>query len=140
VKDLEDIAKGLDWRSFEELVFNLLSSFGFQVKKNLVIKKPRREIDLIAEKEKYLLAVDCKSWKRRIYSSRFYKVVEAQIDRSKILSKIYKNKEVYPVILSIYEIELKIIKGVPIVPISKLKGFLMEFDGYKDQLISFKSS
>ncbi len=138
---LEDVVKELDWEDFEEFSSNLMRKLDFKVRKRFILRKPKREIDLIAEKENYVLAIDCKSWKKAPYLSRFVKAIEDQRERCERLSKEanFKEKRIFPIILSLYEAEVNLVKGVPLVPLYKLRSFLLEFEGYTDKLLSFKS-
>ena len=44
---IEEVSECLDWRDFEGLVCHVLLENGFSVEKNVILTKPRMEIDVI---------------------------------------------------------------------------------------------
>ena len=46
-RPIDEISIALDWRDFEGLTAEILSSKGFAVIKNLMLTKPRMEIDVV---------------------------------------------------------------------------------------------
>ena len=47
---IEDVSEFLNWKDFESLVSHVLEENGFQVHKNLILTKPRMEIDVVGIK------------------------------------------------------------------------------------------
>ena len=65
--DVEELAKGLDWRSFERLTAMMFESLGYSTLTNLRIR--RKELDVVAYNDTYAFAADCKHWKRMSISA-----------------------------------------------------------------------
>ena len=61
---IEDVSEFLSWQDFEELVSRILDENGFQVQKNLMLTKPRMEIDVVGIKLGIAILIDCKHWKK----------------------------------------------------------------------------
>ena len=66
---IDDISIALDWRDFEGLTAEILSSKDFAVIKNMILTKPRMEIDVIGIRLGIAILIDCKHWKRYSTSS-----------------------------------------------------------------------
>ncbi|MFQ5440966.1 MAG: hypothetical protein ACE5DL_05830, partial [Nitrosopumilaceae archaeon] len=64
---LDEIAISLDWKDFEGLTAEILAAKNFATIKNLILTKPRMEIDVIGIRLGVAMLIDCKHWKR--YSS-----------------------------------------------------------------------
>ena len=64
---IDEISESLDWRDFEGLTGEILSSKNFAVLKNMMLTKPRMEIDVVGIRLGVAMLIDCKHWKR--YSS-----------------------------------------------------------------------
>ncbi len=61
-QDSEKVAALLEWNEFEDLCAKLLSSAGYGVQRNVVLTKPRKQIDLLATSSLLSLSVDCKHY------------------------------------------------------------------------------
>jgi hypothetical protein len=48
--DVEDVSEYLNWKDFESLTGIILEEKNFEVTKNLILTKPRMEIDVIGKK------------------------------------------------------------------------------------------
>ena len=79
---LDEISVALDWRDFEGLTAEILSSKNFAVIKNLMLTKPRMEIDVVGIRLGIAILIDCKHWKR-YNSSSLTSAVNKQIERTK---------------------------------------------------------
>ena len=66
---IDEISVALDWKDFEGLTAEILSSKHFGVIKNLIMTKPRMEIDVIGIRLGIAILIDCKHWKRYNTSS-----------------------------------------------------------------------
>ena len=64
---LDEISIMINWKDFEGLVAEILYSKNFAIIKNLILTKPRMEIDVIGIRLGVAMLIDCKHWKR--YSS-----------------------------------------------------------------------
>ncbi len=136
---IDEVSKQIEWRDFENIVSEILSADGYTVRRNFRLKKPRLEIDVLAFKNNICLAIDCKHWRRTVGASTMKKLVDRQIKRAENLAKSGEGFEgplhhIYPVIATLYEEDVLMIDRVPIVPITKLTGFLREFEGYLGNL------
>ena len=79
---IDDISCQMNWQDFECLVAEILESKNFVTRKNIVLKKPRRQIDVVGSRLGVTMIIDCKHWKR-YSSSALRNVVKNQIERSK---------------------------------------------------------
>ncbi|RMW36873.1 MAG: hypothetical protein EA447_07550, partial [Nitrosopumilus sp.] len=79
---IDEIAIALDWKDFEGLTAEILSSKNFAVMKNMILTKPRMEIDVVGIRLGVAILIDCKHWKRYSMSS-LSSVVKKQIERTR---------------------------------------------------------
>ena len=124
---IEDVSEYLTWRDFEALTGIILEENGFDVTKNLVLTKPRMEIDVIGKKMNLALLIDCKHWKT-MSKSALDEIVKKQIERVK---RYVADEDItaLPVIVTLHQEGTQLVENVPIVPIMKLPSFLDEFVG-----------
>ncbi len=133
---IEDVSEYLTWRDFEAITGIILEENDFDVTKNLVLTKPRMEIDVIGKKMNLALLIDCKHWKN-MTKSALDEIVKKQIERV----KRYVADEgitALPVIVTLHQEGIQLVDNVPIVPIMKLTSFLDEFVGNLDSLKSIE--
>jgi len=128
---VEDVSEYLTWRDFESLTGLILEQKDFEVTKNLILTKPRMEIDLIGKKMNIALLIDCKHWKN-MSKSALDEIVKKQIERVKRYVSD-ENISALPVIVTLHQ-EIQFVGNVPIVPIMKLSSFLDEFVGNLNSL------
>ena len=124
---IEDVSEYLTWRDFEAITGIILEENGFDVTKNLVLTKPRMEIDVIGKKMNLALLIDCKHWKT-MSKSALDEIVKKQIERVK---RYVADEDItaLPVIVTLHQEGTQLVENVPIVPIMKLPSFLDEFVG-----------
>ena len=134
--DVEDVSEYLNWKDFESLTGIILETKDFEVTKNLILTKPRMEIDVIGRKMDIALLIDCKHWKN-MSKSALYEIVQKQIERVKRFVSV-ENMSALPVIVTLHQETIQFIGNVPIVPIMKLSSFLDEFVGNLDSLKSIE--
>ncbi len=79
---IEDVSEFLTWQNFEELVSRILDQNGFHVQRNLILTKPRMEIDVVGVKLGISILIDCKHWKSMTQSA-LNEIVNKQINRVK---------------------------------------------------------
>ena len=132
--DLEDVSEYLNWKDFESLTGVILEEKDFEVTKNLILTKPRMEIDVIGKKMDIALLIDCKHWKN-MSKSALDEIVKKQIERVKHFVST-ENMSALPVIVTLHQESIQFVGNVPIVPIMKLSSFLDEFAGNLDSLKS----
>ena len=130
---IEEISTHLNWRDFEGIVAEILQSKDFSIIKNLVLKKPRMEIDVIGVNHGIALLIDCKHWKRLSQSS-LREIVKKQVERVKHYVAKTKGTTAVPAIVTLYQEELSFIDKVPIIPILQFSSFVDEFYGNLDKL------
>tara|TARA_B100001750_G_scaffold205311_1_gene182286 strand:- start:648 stop:1277 length:630 start_codon:yes stop_codon:yes gene_type:complete len=133
---IEDVSEYLNWKDFESLTGLILEEKDFDVTKNLILTKPRMEIDVIGRKMEIALLIDCKHWKN-MSKSTLDEIVKKQIERVKHFVSI-ENMPALPVIVTLHQETIQFIGNVPIVPIMKLSSFLDEFLGNLDSLKSIE--
>ena len=135
---VEDVSEFLTWRDFESLTAVILEENDFDVTKNLILTKPRMEIDVIGKKMNIALLIDCKHWKN-MTKSALDEIVRKQIERVKRFVSI-ENMPALPVIVTLHQEKIQFVGNVPIVPIIKLPSFLDEFIGNSEQLSTMKKN
>lgn len=138
--DPEELLEGLDWRFFEEFAYRVLERLGYKVLRNYRFKlgKHRFEVDVIAWRDNIMLAVECKYW-RRIGVSKLKLIARKNIEKSEELAKIVERElgfrgEIYPVVLTLKSEPIRVFEGCGIVPVFKLRDFLVEFHNYVNLL------
>ena len=130
---LDEISILLDWKDFEGLVAEILFSKNFAIIKNLILTKPRMEIDVIGIRLGVAMLIDCKHWKR-YSSSTLSAAVKKQIARTKHYILKTPGAIAVPVIVTLYQDKIDFIDRVPIVPIFQFSSFIDEFYGNLDQM------
>ena len=130
---IEEVSEWLDWRDFEGLVSQILLENGFQVEKNVILTKPRMEIDVIGVKLNVVILIDCKHWKR-MSSSALNEIVRKQINRVKRYAYEISDVVTVPVIVTLHQEQISFINKVPIVPIMQISSFLDELYGNLEQV------
>ena len=147
-RDVQQVSRLLAWQEFEEFVETALDQSGFRSVRHVVFKSKvgRREIDVLAWSDLWILAVDCKHWSGALVHSRMKSAAEAQVERTRALAErpeIMQRHGVpridlplLPVILTLGEPRDKIISGVPIVAVAKFSSFLQEASPYTDGIFT----
>ncbi len=130
---LDEISTMLNWKDFEGLVAEILYSKNFVIIKNLILTKPRMEIDVIGIRLGIAMLIDCKHWKR-YSSSMLSSAVKKQIARTKHYILKTSGAIAVPVIVTLYHDKIDFIDKVPIVPIFQFSSFVDEFYGNLDQM------
>jgi len=130
---IEEVSTYLNWRDFEGIVAEILQSKDFSVIKNLILKKPRMEIDVIGVNHGIALLIDCKHWKRLSQSS-LKEIVKKQVERVKHYVAKTKGVIAVPAIVTLYQEEISFIDKVPIIPILQFSSFVDEFYGNLDKI------
>lgn len=138
--DTERLSKKIEWKDFELFTSQLIESAGYSFERNVVLTKPRIQIDVIGFYQKIALLIDCKHWMK----SRGFNIAKFssnQIRRAEIFLEKRKDIEsAIPIIVTLYEYNCNFFDGVPIVPISKFKEFLQNFPFYLDRMHLIESN
>jgi hypothetical protein len=132
--DPEKLSKKIQWTDFEIFTSQLIESAGYSFERNVVLTKPRIQIDVIGFYKKIALLIDCKHW-MKIHGFNIAKFSSNQIKRAEIFLEKRKDVEsAIPIIVTLYEYNCNFFDRVPIVPISKFKEFLQNFPFYLDRM------
>jgi Holliday junction resolvase-like predicted endonuclease len=136
-RDPQQVSRFLEWQEFETFAAECLERNEFRTIKHLLFMSRigRREIDLLAWNDSFLLAIDCKHWMRSFSPSISRRVAHAQAERVEALAgrvEILKRHGVekaekrvlIPVILCLSEPRARIVDGIPIVQMSRFISFL----------------
>ena len=135
---IEDVAEFLNWQNFEELVTCILEENGFQVEKNLILTKPRMEIDVVGIKLGIAVLIDCKHWKK-ISKSALDDIVYKQTERVKNYVSKTESTMAILVIVTLHQEKVNFVNKVPIIPVIQLSSFLDEFYGNLDKMKTIES-
>ena len=130
---IEQVSERLDWKDFEGLVAQILEEKGFATMKNMILTKPRMEIDVVGINHGIAMLIDCKHWKKLSQSS-LNTIVEKQIKRVKHYVSKTNEAIAVPVIVTLYHEQINFINRVPIVPVQQLSSFIDEFYGNLDKV------
>ncbi len=130
--DIHECSKVLSWKDFENFTSELLTMFEYTTRVNIVLSKPRAQLDVVGIKKDFAITIDCKHWKQSNKTTLTI-FAEKQIRRTMLwLQREKKITKAIPLILTLDNVFFKLINGVPIVPILKLKSFLNDFDQTDD--------
>ena len=136
---LDEIAIALNWRDFEGLTAEILEAKNFAIIKNLILTKPRMEIDVIGIRLGVAMLIDCKHWKR--YStSALSEAVKKQVKRTKHYISKTSGAIAVPVIVTLYQDKINFIDRVPIVPIFQFSSFVDEFYGNLENMKTIETN
>ena len=130
---IEDVSEFLSWQNFEELVSRVLDENGFIVQKNLILTKPRMEIDVVGVKLGISILIDCKHWKRMTQSA-LNDIVSKQVERVKRYVEKTQSTSAIPVIVTLHQEKVNFVNKVPVVPVMQLSSFLDDFYGNLDKM------
>ncbi len=130
---IEEVSEFLSWQNFEALVSRILEENDFEVYKNLILTKPRMEIDVVGIKLGFAVLIDCKHWKKMTQSA-LNDIVHKQIDRVKHYVEKTEVSVAIPVIVTLHQEKVSFVNRIPIVPIMQLSSFLDELYGNLDQI------
>jgi hypothetical protein len=95
--EIQECSRLLSWQDFESLTSQILGHFEYDTKVNIVLTKPRCQLDVIAIKKDFLISIDCKHWKNYSKST-----IMPYVDKQIILLKLFthnKNKKALPMLL-----------------------------------------
>lgn len=136
---IDEVSEYLGWKDFEGLVAEILEAKDFAAIRNMMLKKPRMEIDVVGINSGIAMLIDCKHWKRNSPSA-MRDVVSKQIERTKHYVAQTEGAIAIPVIVTLYQDQLDFINKVPIVPIFQFASFVDEFYGNLDDLETIKTN
>jgi hypothetical protein len=135
--DLDLVAKSLAWDEFEDYCALAMSAAGYGVRRNVHLRKPRRQIDIIAESGSLVLAVDCKHWRRGSGPASLVAQVQAQAERTRMYAKgagAPPGTRFLPVLVTMLDNQIRSVDGMPVVPIQALREFLSAVSRFDERL------
>jgi hypothetical protein len=134
--DPASVAREVSWQEFESLCAGILRASGYSVRKGVMLKRPRRQIDIVAESTALVLSIDCKHWKNSPAQSSLAGLVEAQVQRTQQYRRDGKLDgdllPALPMLLTLLDSQTRAVDRVPIVPIVLLRDFLLNLNRYDD--------
>jgi hypothetical protein len=148
-RDPELVSRLLLWQEFEEFIETALDRNEYCARKHIVFKSSlgKREIDILAWNNLWILVIDCKHWSRNLSHARLRAAAEAQAERARALAHrpdILMKRGVrrldvplIPVIISLSETRKHVIEGIPIVTVSRFASFLHEASPYDPSFKTF---
>jgi nuclease-like protein len=137
--DLDRIARSLKWDEFEQYCGMAISAAGYAVRRNVRLRKPTRQIDIVAESPSLVLSIDCKHWRKTEGEWGLAAPAIAQVERTKMYargSKPGKDRAYLPMLLTMMDNRVRVVEGVPIVPLQALREFLASVSRF-DEGFSF---
>ena len=123
---IDEVSRLLKWQDFESLAAEILEKRDFDTTKNVILTKPRMQIDVVGIKSDVAILVDCKHWKNMTQSA-LQNSVTKQIERTKQYLAKEDVRAAIPAIVTLYQHDLQFIDRVPIIPIHQLDSFCDEF-------------
>lgn len=132
---LESVSKHLGWKDFEGFCSDILRAKGYRVRENIILKRPRAQVDVLGVSGRISLAVDCKHWSRNPGVGTLSKLVEAQKKRARRLHEsLDPIGPIAAVILLIVDPGVRFVDGGAIVPLYAMQDFVERIDSYEDRL------
>lgn len=141
--DPGQVARSLTWREFEDYCALAISAAGYAVRKNVRLRKPTRQIDIIAESPSLVLSVDCKHWSKGAGASGLGAAAVAQTERTEMYAKgtlTGIGRTFLPVLLTMMDDQVKVVEGVPVVPLQALRDFAASVSGFEEGLSLIKGA
>ncbi|MDA4116169.1 MAG: NERD domain-containing protein [Thaumarchaeota archaeon] len=131
--DLAAVARLLGWNEFEDFCASVIAAAGYHVRVNVRLKKPTRQIDIVAESPSMVIAIDCKHWKRTLGEAGLLALAAAQQERTRLLKRYSgSDKDHLPVVLTMLDSEVREVMGVAVVPLGALRDFLASISRFDD--------
>jgi len=129
------VTRGLDWRMFEEYAARALTEAGYRVYHSLRVGgKGGLELDVLGLGTRVGVAIDCKHWEPRYTApSKLREAAKRHIERVERLALFWNRLrlppgcwKIIPVLLVLREHVPRLLEGVVVVPVSRLRGFIEE--------------
>jgi len=139
--DLDLAARSLSWGDFEDFCAMVVAASGYRVRKNVRLRKPTRQIDIVAESPSLVLAIDCKNWRRGVGAASLQPAALAQTERTRVLKEkaaVAQGKAYLPVLLTVLDNQVRVVEGVPVVPLQALREFLSSVSRFDEGLSYIK--
>ncbi len=135
--DAESASRELTWSEFEDFCAEAIAAAGYTVRRNVLLRRPRRQLDLLAESPTMGLSVDCKHWRRSLGTSTLERLALAQAERTRQYKTRLDAPEmgILPMLLTMVENEARVVSGVPVVPLVALRDFLARVNRFDPELL-----
>lgn len=130
---IDEISRMLEWQDFESLAAEILEKRDFDTTKNVIMRSPRIQIDVVGIKSDIAILIDCKHWSN-MNQSALQEAVKKQVIRTKQFVSNHKVKGAIPAIVTLYQHNVQFIDKVPIIPIHQLDSFCDEFYGNLEEI------
>jgi hypothetical protein len=146
--DPENVARELRWQEFEGLVAHILGGEGYATANHFIFRHAARkyEIDVLGAKEPMVLCVDCKHWHHGWAPSKIMTAARNQLVRVQSLSEVFafygkkhrivgwRSVRLLPIVLTLADVSMKLMDGVPIVSILRFRDFLYQVSPWIETL------
>ncbi|MDG6967263.1 MAG: restriction endonuclease [Nitrososphaerota archaeon] len=135
-RDPGSVAASLSWGEFEEYCAMVIAAAGYSVTRNVRLRKPTRQIDIVAESPSLVLSVDCKHWRRTAGPAGLEALALAQEERTRAYAGRARpgGAPCLPVLLTMLDNQVRVVAGVPVVPLQALRGFLSSVSRFDEGL------
>lgn len=131
----EDVSRHLSWKDFEGFCTEILRSKGYHVRENVVLRKPRAQVDVYAMSDSLSLAIDCKHWAKAPGYGTLAKLVGAQKSRARRLrDTLDRAGPIATVIVLMADGGARFVDGGAVVPIFVLGDFLANVEAFREML------
>ncbi|AIF83530.1 Restriction endonuclease [Candidatus Nitrososphaera evergladensis SR1] len=136
--DPERVSQHLTWKDFEQLAAGVLASLGYRTRTNVRFTKPRMELDVVGTSAAGLaLAVDCKHWKKGGLSSISQHCAKQAKRTEELLRRESEISMAVPVVMTLHAANVRLVGGMPVVPVAKFHSFAMDVSGFLDEVLVF---
>ena len=132
---IDEISRMLEWQDFESLAAEVLERRDFETTKNVIMRNPRIQIDVVGIKSEVAILIDCKHW-NNMTQSALHEAVKKQVIRTRQFVSKHKVRGAIPAIVTLYQHNVQFIDKVPIIPIHQLDSFCDEFYGNLEEMQS----
>lgn len=132
---IDEISRMLEWQDFESLAAEVLERRDFETTKNVIMRNPRIQIDVVGIKSEVAILIDCKHW-NNMTQSALHEAVKKQVIRTRQFVSKHKVRGAIPAIVTLYQHSVQFIDKVPIIPIHQLDSFCDEFYGNLEEMQS----
>lgn len=145
--DVEKVSEHLSWKDFEKLAAKVLGSLGYSTRTNVRMARPRMEIDVVGVSSGFAVVADCKHW-RRCSPSSIAVHAHRQAERTGRLVRRSQEhpspgagpiEQAVPVILTLHAESVRFASGIPVVPISQFRSFVMDVRGFLADMCVIRS-
>lgn len=128
----ECVSRLLNWRAFEAFCAQLLRRAGYSVQENVILSKPRTQIDIVARDTSIILSIDCKHWGHPLGGSSLAGMAASQLERSRRLRlSIGKARPpIVSVLLTLFDQPVRFAEGVAVVPVGAANDFLLSVNSH----------